>query len=733
MNGKIFLSITLVIACCFSTMAQTPKPIAGDTLKQVIVTARKPLIEQKIDRIIVNVDAMITAAGNNTLEVLTKSPGVSIDINGNISLNGVSGVTVLIDDKPTYLSANDLAAYLRGLPGALVDKIELMSNPPAKYDAVGTAIINIRLKKNKDHGFNSSINLGYNQGDHASTDNALIANYRVKKINLFGNLTYGQDASEDKSSGERYSYTPDGTLHAAVLANNVSISRGTSYNEKIGLDYQLSSNTTAGIVLMGANRDRADRRDYINQAYGPGMQPDSVTKGYTTGQYHRNSMAINLNLQHTFPARDGHRLLTADLDQVQYNTSSTQHLPAFVYTSDGRLTGYENRQIQPYADVRIYAAKTDYTGNLGAAINLEAGLKYSYVLNDFHSDWYDYQNNQFLFNDQRSNHFIYKENINAAYVSLTKDWQRWSVKAGMRLENTNGKGHLAGNSAHTDSLFSRSYTRAFPSFYLQYKFDSAGIHRLTLSYSERIRRPNYQQLNPFLSYNDSYNYFSGNPWLAPQYSHFVELKYTYKQSLGLSVADSYSTGVIQSLLQNNGAVFISKPQNFGTTNLFNLSMYLSVSPLKWWNLNGGFSLYRQVNKGAAYGQYIYDQMTGSEFRCNNQFRFGKGWNGECNGTYIGRHNNAQFSSDPFLMLNVGLQKAVLHDKGAIRLTGNDILHQIEPGGHSLELKDAVYFSKHETDARRIGISFTYRFGKTANDRKNRHNTSSADEEQGRAR
>lgn len=728
-NYLFFIASALILSSSLSAQVQDHKD-SSKTLKPVVITGRKPLIEQKIDRIIVNVDAMITAAGNNVLDVLAKSPGVRVDNNGDISLNGTGGVTILIDDKPTYLSSADLAAYLRGLPGALLDKIELMTNPPARYDAAGTAVINLILKKNKQAGFNGSGSLGYNQGMYANTNDALIVNYREGRVNWFGNLSYGRDASEDRSTNDRYYFQPDGTPTATIMAGTISISKGTSFNGKIGMDYQLAPHTTAGILVTGVDRHRADTRDFTDRSYGPGMQPDSVTASNTTGDYRRRSIGINLNGQHSF--RTGNRQLTADLDLVHNQINGSQDLPSRVYAADGAFIDFTERMIRSPSDIHIYSAKTDYSGEMAGKIKLEAGAKTSYVVNDFLSQWYDRSGDQFLLNGSRSNHFFYNENINAAYIGASRDWRRWTVKAGLRLENTNGNGRLAGTDGQSDSVHSSSYTRAFPTVYLQYKLDSSGAHSITLSYSERIRRPNYGQLNPFLSYVDSYNYSSGNPNLNPQYSHFAELKYAYKQYIGFSVADGYNTGLIQSLIQTNGTIFITRPQNFGITNSVNFNLYSSLSPVKWWDLNGSFTLYHLLNKGTAYGQSINEQMTGSESRFNNQLHFGKGWNAELSGIYIGRHDHAQFSQDPFLMLNAGLQKSVLKDNGTLTLTLNDLLHKVEPGGHSYGLIGVATVLKHETDSRRVGVAFNYRFGKAANARKSKHNNGGAGEEQGRA-
>jgi hypothetical protein len=213
------------------------EPANRKVLKEVIVIAKKPLVEHKIDRTIVNVDAMITAAGSNALEALAASPGVFVDIDGGIKLKGKGGVLVLIDDKPTYLSAQDLAAYLRSLPAGMLEKIELISNPPARYDASGSAVINLQLKKNKAPGVNGNVSFGYNQGIYGRSNDALNVNYRNKKINVFGNVSYSRDAGSSREISRRNYYNSIGEDSVATLLNRKYAYSSNGYNLRTGMDY----------------------------------------------------------------------------------------------------------------------------------------------------------------------------------------------------------------------------------------------------------------------------------------------------------------------------------------------------------------------------------------------------------------------------------------------------------------------------------------------------------------
>ena len=299
------------------------QPSGNHVLNDVIITAKKPLIGQKIDRTVVNVDAMISVAGSNILDALSKSPGVIVDANDNISLNGKAGVLVLIDDRPTYLSGQDLAAYLRSLPAGTVDKLELISNPPARYDASGGAVINIVLKKNRSAGFNGGINIGYNQGVYGRSNDALNINYRASKFNLFSNLSYSLDQNFSKETFDRYFYNPDGSLNSATLQNSYYKYAANGWNGRLGIDYFVTPNTTLGLMLTRNTRPRTDMLNYTTSQYGSAMQLDSTGRGYNNGRYQAQNAGINLNMLHKFDQQGTQ--LTADLDYLHFYNNGDQY------------------------------------------------------------------------------------------------------------------------------------------------------------------------------------------------------------------------------------------------------------------------------------------------------------------------------------------------------------------------------------------------------------------------
>lgn len=699
------------------------RPAAGQTLKEVMVTSKRPLIEQKIDRTVVNIiDAMISAANSNTLEVLAKSPGVMVGSNDDITLNGKNNVLVLIDDQPTYMSGQSLAAYLRSLPGGMLDKLELISNPPARYDANGNAIINIVLRKNQAAGCNGAVNLGYNQGVYARSNNALNTNYRTPKLNLFSNIGYSHDQNFSDQAYSRY------FANSTILQNSSFAYLSDGWNGRIGMDYFASSKTAFGIILTGTTHPKTDLLNYTTSQYNSMMQLDSVGQGYTSEKYHSQNYGVNLNMQHQF--NQAGSSLSINLDQLNYHTGSRQLSAADMYLSNGSLFSNQQRFFTFPSIIRIYAGKADYTLPLAGKAAFSAGLKSSYVSTDNQSNWFDQQGGNWVIDYSKSNHFHYNENINSAYVNLKKDWKRWTVQGGLRLENANAGGHQFSNPATPESSFSKHYISLFPSLYLLYKLNSSGNNTLILSYGRKIRRPSYQQLNPFLFFQDQYSYNGGNPGLAPSFTQYAELRYSYKQYFGLTVSYGSGNNGISSLTWAEASLFITRPFNYIDSHLFGVIPYVSLNPVNWWTLNLNAVILFQTIKGSASGVNIYQQISTHEIGTTNQFRLSRNWSAELDGFFPGRQTYGQSKNDAIYNISAGIQKKILKGQGTIRLNANDLLNSLTLHNQTLGIEGVSAFNTRSSDTRYIGLSFTYRFGKAVNARK-RNDNGSAEEEKGR--
>jgi hypothetical protein len=702
----------------------------NNQLKEVVVTSKKPLIEQDIDKTIVNVESMISSATSNTLEVLEKTPGVTVDMNGSITLNGKQGVLVLIDGRATHMSGQDLASYLKSLPGGMLDKLELMDNPPSKYDAGGGAIINIKLKKNRDLGLTGNINSSYSQGIMARTYNVLNVNYNHRKLNYFGNIGYSTEGQKSTDFYDRKFFTPAGDLYSKVLLDNTS--RGTSrgITSRLGLDYTLSDKTIIGFQVNLQTRPRKDNNTFMSQSFDQGMGLDSINTGLSGSDFDWTNVGANLNF--TQKLNKAGRELSGDLNYIKYQSDGIQLFSNYVEMPGAAKNSTGNFKYDIKSGITIYNAKLDYIHPLKNKASLEAGVKSSIVENDNDSRYFNINNSGESPEDSRSNHFIYDENINAAYLSVRKNWKRIGGQLGIRAENTHLKGNQLGNSMVQHTEFSQDFTDVFPTVFISYKLDSLGRHTLTGSLARRINRPNYQQFNPFLAFRDNFTYSSGNPELKPNYQYRYELRYSFKQLLTLGLSYGHAVNLIIPSTEAVGNIFINRPYNLGEGTLFIFSTNLNVKPAKWWMLNTNIQVGHLKATGTIYSQKLSPSFYSYRMNVLNQFTFKKGWNGELAGYWSGKDLNSQSITNARMRFNSAIQKKIFKDKGSLKLTYEDMFHLWVTKENSIGIKQASFFHQNEWDSHRVGIAFTYRFGNETFARKRRHQDNAAEGEKSRA-
>jgi len=703
---------------------------AGKTLNAVSVTAKKEFIQQKIDRTVVNVGALISNTGTNALEVLQKTPGVQVDADGNITFKGKSGVLVMIDDKPTYLSAANLATYLRSLPASSLDQIELMDNPPAKYDAAGNAgVINIKTKKNTIKGFHAVLGGDYAQGFYGRNSESANLNYRIDKVNLFANLAYDEQRTWRRLEIDRDYLDANGNQTSSL--KDISYFRPTSYNTNIkaGMDFYASPKTTWGIVYTGDISRDHDNSPVYSLLYGQNGALDSTITTLNSSKNTFHSNGINLNYTHKFDSVG--RELTFDLDYIRDVSGSNQLFVNNNYLPDGTLTSSTTLSDNLPAYINIYSAKADYAHPLKGKAKLEAGVKSSYVNTDNAANYFNLVNNVSTVDYTKTNRFLYKENINAAYVNFNKNFGRWAIQTGLRVENTNGDGHQLGNAERADSSFINHYTDLFPTAYVSYNLDTAAHHVLVASYGRRVGRPNYGSLNPFTFFVDEFTQFSGNPFLKPQFTDNYKLAYSYRSLFTFALAYNYTTDVQGETIHRNGDVFISTQGNIGQQKTLDFSVNTNFQPTKWWTVNLYAEVYKNTYQGAFYTGYLNQSEVTVAGNGNNQFTISPTWSAELSGFFDTGGTYGQFITLPKGMLNAAIQKKILNNKGTLKLTMQNILQSFSPSGTITNIADATAKFHNTLDTQVATIAFTYSFGKSANNPQKRE-TGGADSEQSRA-
>jgi hypothetical protein len=700
----------------------------GTTLKEVKVSIAKPFIEHQIDRTVVNVDALISNAGSTALDALEKSPGVIVDQNGAISLNG-KGVKIFIDDKPTYLSGDDLANYLRSIAAGNMEQIELMPNPPAKYDAAGNGgVINIRTKRSKAAGFNGTVNLAYMQGVYAKTNDSFNFNYRKDKLNITGNLSYsGNDNFNDLDINRMFT-NGAGSITSTFLQNNLFRRHSKNYYGRMSFDYYLSDKTTIGIGFTGVynpwHKSTLNTSTFLNSQ----NKLDSTIIAHNNDDAIFDNGGLNINYRHQYATKG--QELTFDMDYLDYYTNddqsflNTAYLPSNAVNNSDLLTG-----ALP-AHLHIYSAKTDYSQPLKNGVKMEAGLKASYTSTDNVANYFYTRAGITQPDYNKTNHFLYRENINAAYINASKDYKRFSVQTGLRLESTLSTGHQLGNAQKRDSSFTNNYTSLFPTIYLQYKLDSAGTQILNLNYGRRIDRPYYQDLNPFISPLDRFTYYVGNPFLKPSYTQNLELAYTIK-NITATLSYGKTLDDVNETIEILKGIYYSRPGNIGKLTYKSFEIDAGFDPAKWLNLHFYGRLQNLHTVSDFYTGPLNTQGTYYFLRPIVQFKTGKDWVIQTDASYQSKVTNAQFITGVRYRINAAISKklsAATTVKGVI----NDIFYTQANPGVINNLANTIANYTSQGDSRYFTLSFSYRFGKAISDQR-KHNATSSDSEQNRVK
>lgn len=700
------------------------------TLKEVNVVAKKPFVEKKIDRTVVNVDALISNAGTSALDVLEKSPGVSVDQNGSISLKGKPGVVIFIDDKPSFLSGEELESYLRSLPSSMVDQIELMTNPPVKYDAAGNAgVINIKTKKDKAVGFNGAVNLSLTRGKKTRSNDSFNFNYRKNKLNVFGNFGYNLNNSFTDLDLNRSYKKPDGSTDYFFNQNSYFQRHANTFNGQTGVDYYQSENTTWGILLRGNLRNADNVNDNTSNLSDPAKVKYSSIVAKNMDDISFKNGGVNANYRHKF-GKTG-KEITADADYINYNTRTDQHYFNDTYSGNGNLISQDLLEGQLPARINIYSFKSDYSQPLMKTWKMDAGVKTSYIKTNNIASYFYTENNVTTPDYEKSNHFVYSENISAAYLNLSKEGKRFSLQAGLRLENTISKGHQLGNIMKPDSSFKRSYINAFPTLYFSYKLDSTSTHELGLNYGRRIDRPVYQDLNPFYSPLDKFTYYVGNPYLRPSFTQSIELSHTYKNKITTALSYSHSKDQVNETIEIVNGTYYSRPANIGKQEVYNASLNANLDLTKWLALNW-FGQYTYIHSKSNF--YTGFLNTKGGFLASNgslQLKLDKGWSGEVNYRYQAKLRNVQFEIGKVYDIGLALQKK-LSTASTLRVSATDIFQTRVINGviNNLNLTEATW--RNRGDFTSVTLSYSYRFGKAISNLR-RHNADGAQSEQNRVR
>lgn len=700
---------------------------AGSTrLKEATVTATKPFVQQQYDKTILNVSGSISAAGSTALEVLEKAPGITIDQNDNIAMRGRQGVLVMIDGKQVPMSGQDLANMLRNMSANQIETIDLITNPSAKYDAAGNAgIIDIRLKKGKKSGTNGNVSLSYGQGMYPKLSPSFNFNSKHKNLNVFGsyNYTFRQDLND--LTIYRQFYNKD-EFTGGNNYNNFFKYRNNSHNARIGADYNIGKNIIAGFSANGIfSANEVSTNSVAHTINGQQQNTGSfITEG--NNRPNRNNGSINFNYKQTLDTSG--REITADIDYAKFSSDETQLYNTHYFD----VNEIENKT--PYTlfgdlngNLSIRSFKIDYTQPLKSiGAKLDAGIKSSWVQSDNDVKFFDRSNGGNQLDTGKSNRFIYKENINAAYVNAAKKWTHVSLQLGLRMENTIAKGEQVTKA----EKFNRNYTQFFPSGYVGYEFNAQ--HDLGLSMSRRIDRPSYRQLNPFRVFLDPLTSAAGNPFLLPEITNSFELTYTFKEQYITKIGYSRTKDNILTILapdvQPNTVLQTDK--NLAKYDYYNVSFGFPVTIGKWFSSTNTALLY--------YGRYIGNlantnldvSRVAFNFNSVNTITVNALTTLEITGNYESRSYYGFLDVGSLWFINAGAQRQLWNRKASLKININDIFFTNQTNAVTRLTGYGETF-KQKRDTRVATITFSYKFGGNTSGNA-RRKTGGAEEEKRRA-
>ena len=679
-----------------------------NNLKGVTVTAQKPMLEVKADKMIVNVEGTINSVGSDALELLRKSPGVLVDKDDNLSLSGKNGVQVYIDGRPSPLGGQDLSSYLKSLNSSQIEAIEIITNPSAKYEAAGNAgIINIRLKKNKSLGTNGSANAGWNIGTYAKYNAGLSLNYRNKKINLFGNYSFNKGINESELNIHR-------TVADSIFdQRGLIIMRNESHNYKAGIDYFVNKKSTIGVIVNGTVSDPSmSNKSRTPISYSPAKTVNRILVADNNSEMKRDN--INVNLNYNYTGTTG-KSLVLNADHGFYDINSNQFQPNYYFDASGQtsLSNVIYRMIAP-TKININSLKADWEqpfkkGTLGF------GGKTAFVKTDNDFQRYNVISGSDQLDRDRSNIFNYKENINAAYVNYNRALKGITLQAGVRMENTVSKGTSIGQKPSGGTylgyseIFKRSYVDFFPSAAVT--FNKNPKNQFSISYSRRIDRPNYQDLNPFEFKLDEYTFQKGNINLRPQYTNSVGVTNTYKFKLTTTLNYSHVKDLFTQVFDTaeKSKAFVSK-RNLATQDIVSLNIsypfrYKAYSMFA--NVNGFYTAYH-ADFGA--GRKINVNAGGVSVFVQNSIRFAKTWTAELSGFYNAPTvYQGTIKARALGSIDGGVQKQIIKGKGTVKASVSDIFHTLKFTGLSDFAGQRTDFTSR-WESRQFKINFQYRFG-----------------------
>lgn len=674
------------------------------TLEEVLVRAEKSSMTLSLDKKIFNVGKDLANAGGNAADILSNIPSVAVDADGNVSLRGSSSVRILIDGKPSGLVSIKGGAGLQQLQGSMVDRVEIITNPSARYEAEGMGgIINIILKKEKKEGFNGSFDViaGYPENIGVAAN----VNYRKKDLNFFVNYTASYRNAPGKNSQYQEFYKNDSTfISTKDMEHHL---KGLYNTARAGLDYYFDDRnilTAAYTYSISKGKRYSDivYHDYLNSLKDP-LDISYRTQDETETEP-KSEYALTYKRNFT---REGHEL-TADIRYLDNWEDSDQFFGEDVYNPDGSHSGipYLLQRSVNYETEKQYLLQVDYVLPFREKAKFETGLRSSFrdMTNNYTVTQQDEDDNWFEV-PGLTNNFVYNEKISALYAILGNKVEKFSYQAGLRAELTDVTTTLK----QTNEVNPRKYTNLFPSVHITYDLPKG--HALQLSYSRRIRRPAYNDLSPFMTYSDNRNYYSGNPDLNPEFTNSFEIghiKYLTGASISSSLYYRYTKGKIMSVRRvDESGNSITHPENLATENSFGAELTGSYSPTQWWKMDGSFNFFRAITDGSNLDATFQSDTYSWMVRFLSRITVWKNTDIQLRGNYEAPQKMPQGRRKSLATMDFAVSKDILKNKATITLNVVDIFNSRKYRS-VIQGDDFYTVTNSQGRMRQANLTFNYR-------------------------
>ncbi|WP_190811597.1 outer membrane beta-barrel family protein [Flagellimonas sp. S3867] len=665
-------------------------------LEEVVVEGEVSKTVFKLDKRVFNVGKDLSSTGASALEVLNNVPSVNVNIEGQISLRGSQGVQVLINGKPSII-ASDESNALGTITAEMIDRVEVITNPSAKYDAEGTSgIINIVIKKEERRGLNGSVSVNTGAPDSHSVGVSL--NRRTEKFNLFTQLGAGyRELPNDLESRNT-----DLTTNTTISSVGEEFRNEAYYNFVLGTDYYF--NPTSVLTLSGNFAlEIEDQPSTTNFA--------SISGGdIVTSQWERTEIteATNPKFQYElqykkdFKGNEDHTLLFSALGNFFGKDQSSEF-------SDITISGTNNDDTQlTRTDFKeaVFTFKLDYTKPFSEQVTLETGAQY--VLNDVSND-YEVQNlvnGAFVIDPGLTNIFEYDQKVLGLYTTGAYEGKKWGVKAGLRLEQTNLNTFLT----NTGEDNSQDYNNLFPSLHTSYKFSEKVS--LQAGYSKRIYRPRLWDLNPFFNIRNNFSIRQGNPDLLPQFTDSYEITTIFfigKTALNFGVYHRYTTDVIERVSTFENNVNTTRPENIGTNKITGIEFNTKYSPAKWLTFNADFN-FNRFNREGIFEAVVFDfDADRWSSKLMTKVKFPADIDLEATGNYRSNYQTVQGEVNDYAFMNLGLRKKLLKGKAILNLSVRDVFASRISESQIAQADFEVYNRRQR--GRFVAFGFSYGFGK----------------------